>query len=81
MRCTAKLSGMWRWIYVVTALVSLYLNCFVLVIQTFLKVPPLHAIAPGAPPSGPVFRRGAAHRAGVLRFHDLPHPIKRFHPA
>ena len=35
---SAKLSGMWRWVYVVTALVSLYLNCFVLVIQTFLKV-------------------------------------------
>src|SRR5581483_3080202 len=50
-----KLSGMWRWVYVVTALIALYLNCFVLVIQTFLKVAPLHAIAPGAPPSGPVF--------------------------
>jgi len=51
----AKLSGMWRWIYVVTALVSLYLNVFVLVIQSFLKVPALSAIAPGNPPAGPVF--------------------------
>src|SRR5882672_5293943 len=34
-----KLSGSWRWVYVVTALVSLYLNVFVLVIQSFLKVP------------------------------------------
>ena len=50
-----RLSGAWRWIYVVTALVSLYLNVFVLVIQTFLKIPPLHAIAPGEPPAGPVF--------------------------
>src|SRR5882672_7072419 len=36
-----KLSGSWRWVYVVTALVSLYFNVFVLVIQGFLKVPAL----------------------------------------
>jgi len=51
----AKLSGEWRWIYAVAALVSLYLNVFVLVIQSFLKVPALSAIAPGNPPAGPVF--------------------------
>jgi hypothetical protein len=45
-----KLSGPWRWIYVVTAMISLYLNVFVLVIQAFLKVPPLHALAPSVPP-------------------------------
>jgi hypothetical protein len=50
-----KLSGGWRWIYVVTAMASLYLNVFVLVIQCFLKVPALHALAPGEPPGGPVF--------------------------
>jgi len=50
-----KLSGAWRWIYVLTALVSLYFNVFVLVIQSFLKVPGLTALAPGNPPSGPVF--------------------------
>src|SRR6201996_3665883 len=33
-----KLSGAWRAIYLITALVSLYLNVFVLVIQSFLKV-------------------------------------------
>jgi hypothetical protein len=49
------LAGPWRWIYVLTALVSLYLNVFVLVIQSFLKIPPLHELAPGNPPSGPVF--------------------------
>src|ERR1700716_1844756 len=37
-----KLSGVWRWIYVVTAMISLYLNMFVLIIQGFLKVGPLH---------------------------------------
>lgn len=50
-----KLSGAWRWIYVLTALISLYLNVFVLVIQSFLKIPALTALAPGNPPSGPVF--------------------------
>ena len=50
-----KLSGAWRWIYVVTAIVSLYLNVFVLVIQSFLKVPALHALAPSVPPSEPPF--------------------------
>ena len=50
-----RLSGAWRWIYVLTALVSLYLNVFVLVIQSFLKVPALHALAPSVPPSEPPF--------------------------
>jgi hypothetical protein len=50
-----KLAGPWRWIYVVTALVSLYLNVFVLVIQSFLKVPFLHALAPSVPPAEPPF--------------------------
>jgi hypothetical protein len=50
-----KLSGAWRWIYVVTAMLSLYLNVFVLIIQSFLKVPALHALAPSVPPSEPPF--------------------------
>jgi hypothetical protein len=41
-----QLSGYWRTIYVVTALTSLYLNVFVLIIQAFIKVPALKAIAP-----------------------------------
>jgi len=38
--------GAWRWIYVVTAVISLYLNFFVLVFQSFLKVPAINALAP-----------------------------------
>jgi len=49
------LTGIWRGTYVVSATLALYLNVFVLVIQAFLKIPPLHAIAPGTPPSGPAF--------------------------
>src|SRR6202051_1923115 len=48
-----KLSGGWRWIYVLTALISLYLNVFVLVIQSFLQIPALTVLAPANPPSGP----------------------------
>jgi len=43
-----KLAGAWRWIYAITALASLYLNVFVLVIQSFLKLPALRALAPSA---------------------------------
>jgi hypothetical protein len=53
-----KLRGVWRPVYIVTAMISLYFNCFVLVIQSFLKVPALAALAPAVPPNppgGPVF--------------------------
>ena len=36
----------WRWIYVASALLALYLNVFVLVAQAFLKLPFLNALAP-----------------------------------
>ncbi len=41
-----RLGGAWRWIYVVTPLVALFFNCFVGVIQSFDKIPSLHAIGP-----------------------------------
>jgi hypothetical protein len=40
------LAGHWRWIYVVSAMIALYLNVFVLVVQLFQKVPALKALAP-----------------------------------
>jgi hypothetical protein len=49
------MSGWWRPVYVVTAMASLYLNVFVGVIQSFLKIGPLHTLAPTVPPSGLVF--------------------------
>jgi len=75
-----KLSGGWRWIYVVTALVSLYLNVFVLVIQSFLKIPALTALAPGNPPTGPVF---AVVQGIVLVFFVVMiiGAVRRFRPA
>jgi len=41
-----RLAGGWRAVYVVGAMVSVYLNVFVLVVQLFQKVPALHALAP-----------------------------------
>src|SRR4030081_726178 len=74
-----RLSGAWRWIYVVTALLALYVNVFVLIIQSFLKIPALTALAPGNPPSGPVF---AVVQGVVLVFFVIMiiGAIRRFRP-
>jgi hypothetical protein len=40
------LVGAWRWIFVLTAVASLYLNVFVIVVQSFVKVSALNALAP-----------------------------------
>ncbi len=40
------LAGGWARVWVVTALASLYLNVFVLVVQAFRRIPALHALAP-----------------------------------
>ena len=45
-RYAFHLAGAWRWIYVVSAAVALYLNVFVLIVQLFQKVPALKALAP-----------------------------------
>jgi hypothetical protein len=75
-----KLSGSWRWIYVLTALLAQYFNVFVLVIQSFLKIGPLHALAPSVPPSEPPF---AVAQGVVLVFFIIfiIGAIRRFHPA
>jgi hypothetical protein len=75
-----KASGAWRSIYVVTAITSLYLNVFVLVIQSFLKIGPLHDLAPSVPPSGPPF----AVTQGlvlVLFVAAIVAAVRRFRPA
>jgi hypothetical protein len=43
---TYKLAGAWRGVYVVSAMVALYFNCFVLVVQSFMKIAFFHALAP-----------------------------------
>jgi magnesium-transporting ATPase (P-type) len=41
-----RLAGHWRWVYVVSAVLALYLNVFVGVVQAFQKIPALNALAP-----------------------------------
>jgi len=74
------LRGAWRSIYVVTAVAALYFNCFVLVVQSFQKVPALHAIAPGVPPAGPVF--GATQGVVLIAFVVAGFlAVRRFRPS
>ena len=45
-RYSRHLFGAWRWIYVVSAMIALWFNVFVLVVMAFRRVPALHALAP-----------------------------------
>jgi hypothetical protein len=45
-RYAFHMRGAWRHVYVVTAMLALYLNVFVGVVQSFLKIPALRALAP-----------------------------------
>jgi hypothetical protein len=40
------LAGGWRNVYVISSVVALYFNCFVLVVQMFRRIGPLQALAP-----------------------------------
>jgi hypothetical protein len=74
---TYHVAGAWRWIYVTTALFSLYLNCFVAVAQSFQKIPALHALAPKG--NEPPF--AVAQGALLLVFIVIGVvALKRFHP-
>jgi hypothetical protein len=45
-RYVLHMTGAWRAIYAVGATLALYLNFFVLVVQSFEKIPALHTLAP-----------------------------------
>ena len=45
-RYAAHLTGSFAWIYVVCAVLAQYLNFFVLIVQSFQKVPALNKLAP-----------------------------------
>ena len=45
-RYPQHLRGGWRKVYVITAVIALYFNCFVAVVQSFQKIPALHTFAP-----------------------------------
>ena len=72
-----RLAGASRWIYVVSAVAALYLNAFVLVVQTFIKNPALKDLAPTQSEPPFVITQGLLLLAfialGVLA-------VRRFHP-
>jgi uncharacterized membrane protein SirB2 len=71
------LAGPWRWIYVVGAVVALYFNVFVAIVQAFRKVPALTALAPTQ--SEPPFL--VAQLAALAIFIVLGvMAVRRFHP-
>ncbi len=76
-RYAFHMAGAWRWIYVAGAVAALYFNTFVLVVQSFLKVPALHALAPTG--SEPPF---AIAQGVVLLFFVVTGilSVRRFHP-
>jgi hypothetical protein len=73
-----RLEGASRGIYVITALMALYLNVFVLVVQGFLKAAPLKALAPTQ--SEPPFV--AAQAIALVAFIAIGFgAFRSFHPA
>jgi hypothetical protein len=72
------LAAAWRWIYVVTAVMALYLNAFVAVIQAFGKLSFLQSLAPTQ--SEPPFV--IAQLVVLAAFVALGFlAVRRFHPA
>jgi hypothetical protein len=73
-----RLSGPWRWIFIVAAVMALYLDVFVGVIQAFEKIGFLNALAPTQ--SEPPFV--VAQVAVLAIFIALGFfAVRRFHPA
>ncbi|MGA0601187.1 hypothetical protein ACO2Q3_10845 [Caulobacter sp. KR2-114] len=72
------LAGRWRLAYVVTAVLALYFNCFVGVVQAFQKIAFLNALAPKGTEPPFAIAQGlllvAAIAAGWLA-------VRNFHPA
>jgi hypothetical protein len=71
------LAGFWRWVYVIGATAALYLNVFVLVVQLFVKVPALTALAPTQ--SEPPFTGTQAAVLLVFVILGILN-LRRFHP-
>lgn len=77
-RYVYRMSGPWRAIFIIGAVISQYLNVFVLVVQLFQKVPPLHLLAPNG--SEPPF--AIVQGVVLLLFVVTGYlSLRRFHPA
>jgi hypothetical protein len=76
-RYVFHLVGAWRWIYVIGAVIALYLNVFVLIVQLFEKVAALKALAPTQ--SEPPFLAAQLVVMGFFVLFAIL-AMKRFHP-
>jgi hypothetical protein len=63
-RYPLRMAGPWRRVYAVTAVIAQYLNFFVLIVQSFQKIPVLHELAPTQ--SEPPF--AIAHLVALIAF-------------
>ncbi|WP_322990839.1 MULTISPECIES: hypothetical protein [unclassified Hoeflea] len=71
------LAGHWRTIFIISAMAALYFNCFVLVVQAFVKIPALHSLAPnGSEPPFAVTQ--AVVLIGFLAAGYMA--VRRYHP-
>jgi hypothetical protein len=72
------LAGAWRWIYVVSAIIALWFNVFVLIVQSFMKIAALKELAPTQ--SEPPFQ--IAQGAALVLFVVLAIlAVRQFRPA
>ncbi len=77
-RYAFRLAGSWRWVYAAGAVIAQWFNVFVLIVQSFAKIPALHALAPKG--SEPPFV--IVQAVVLLAFVVLGYlAVKRFHPA
>jgi hypothetical protein len=77
-RYSFRMAGKWRTIYVVTAVIALYFNCFVLIAQSFQKVSALHALAPKGNEPPFAIAQGILLVLFILAGISA---VKKFHPA
>jgi hypothetical protein len=73
-----RLRGPWRWIYAGGAVLSLYLNVFVLIVQSFQKIPAFNVHAPTGSEPPFTITQGIVLVAFILLGLLA---VRRFHPA
>ncbi len=77
-RYSFHMAGHWRATYVISSVIALYLNVFVLIVQLFEKVPAIHDLAPTQ--SEPPFK--IAQAVVLVLFIVMGYlAVKKFRPA
>jgi hypothetical protein len=76
-----RLEGIWRGTFVISAILALYLNCFVLVVQIFQKIPSANVLAPTGTEPAFVAAQGATLLLflglGFMAFRRYRAPVNR----